>query len=542
MEAIKFFIFISFIISGSSLYAQSPDVILYNGKIFTADKKSLYVEAIAIRGEKITAVGKKENILKSKGHHTELIDLQGKTVVPGFNDAHNHAGPQYPCRSFSFTKSPIDPTPWEIIRDSIVNIVSSTPAGTLIRSTINPELLADQRARRIELDSIAPLHPVILSSWTGHGAICNSKALVLLGYNGQTSFLGGRLEKDHTGKLSGLLEEYACFKTSRILADKLPQEKITADLNAFSSNELAFGITSDQVMTTQMSPSLVVKTFTHDFGVRHRLIAFPMTNDKEFLASEWSNQFGELNHKNYVSGVKMILDGTPLERLTCLRSPYSDRPDEYGRLDFNKSTLRKYILFCLQHNQQIIIHATGDSSFVTIVRTLRLIHPDSFWKSMRVRIEHGDMIISNAVDFNTIKKLGIVIVQNPTHLDLPQILTERFDERSIYEDALRSYQENNIVLAIGSDGPMNPFLNIMFAVTNPCNPKEALSVEQAVIAYTYGSAYAEFKENVKGTLMPGKFADLTVLSQDVFTIPVNALPGTRSELTMVGGKILYKAH
>src|SRR5688500_18187414 len=146
-------VLIAFLLS-LNCFAQQPDIILYNGKIFTADKKQMYAKAIAITGNKITAVGKNAVIEKLAGAKTKKINLEGKTVIPGFNDAHTHVGAHYPDRRFDFIKNPTDPTPWEIIKDSIQKIVKQIPAGMMIRSEINPDLFEDIRARRQGLDSI----------------------------------------------------------------------------------------------------------------------------------------------------------------------------------------------------------------------------------------------------------------------------------------------------------------------------------------------------------------------------------------------------
>ena len=523
-------------------FTQQPDIILYNAKIFTADKKQLYAEAIAITGNKIAAVGKNAVIEKLAGSGTKKINLEGKTVVPGFNDAHTHVGANYPARRFEFIKNPTDPTPWDIIKDSIQEIVQEVPAGVMIRSAINPDLLEDTRARRKALDSIAPNNPVILSAWTGHGQICNSAALQLLGFDENTSFAAGNLQKGEDGKLNGILEEYASFITNNILAGKLSMEDITTGIKNYYKRILSLGITSNQVMASAMPVEIYRKVFTaNDFGVRNRIIAFPMTNNKELDMQSWAKLFHPLNTKNEVSGVKLILDGTPVERLAAVRHAYTDSPQKFGRINFSPAAIKKYIQFCLQNKQQIIVHAVGDSAIVTLIGSLRAMHPDDFWKDKRVRIEHADLAVSTLGDLKVLQQMGIIIVPNPLHLGLPQVMAMRWDKRSPYLQAMRSLIDNNIPLAIGSDGPDNPFLNIMFAAMHPDNPKEAITVEEVVTAYTYGSAYAEFKENQKGTLSVGKLADLAVLSQDIFSIPLQQLPATSSVLTMIDGKIVFEA-
>jgi len=141
------------------------------------------------------------------------------------------------------------------------------------------------------------------------------------------------------------------------------------------------------------------------------------------------------------------------------------------------------------------------------------------------------------------KELGVIVVENPTHLALRDLLLKRYGpERTQQMFPFRSLLDAGIPLAFGSDGPNNPYVNIMLASIYPGKPKEALTREQAVIAYTLTSAYAEFAEKDKGSLEPGKLADLAVLSQDIFTIPPHDLPKTESVLTLVGGKVVYDAH
>ena len=523
-------------------YSQAT-YILYNGKVFTSDKKQMWAEAIAIKDERIIAVGKNSEVIKLKGKGTIMIDLDQHLVVPGFNDAHHHEGPSDHAKTFSFKNGPFAPTSWEEARDSISQIIKEVPANILITSTINPDLLNDKRVRRKALDSIAPDNPVILFAWTGHGSILNSAALRLIGYNDKTSFIGGLVERDKEGKLSGLIEEYGEFQIWSRLAKRLTMEQIAADIRSDYNKALSYGITTDQVMTTNLTAQTFQKVFKeNDFGCRVRLMAFPFTDEKQFRVHDWDNMFHPLNNKNYISGVKMILDGTPLDHGACMRKSYSSQPGNYGHLDFSEEQIKSYLQYCLANNQQVIVHAVGDSSATTLIKAMRALHPDNFWRAKRVRIEHGEFAVMKQEDLKTLRQLGIIIVQNPMHLSLPSVLNEmqeNFAGRRSYLQPMRSLIDNNIHFAIGSDGPVNPFLNIMMATIHPDNPREAISVQEAVIAYTYGSAYAEFKEKEKGTLAKGKLADLAVLSQNIFTINRNLFPGTESILTLVGGKIFY---
>jgi hypothetical protein len=162
------------------------------------------------------------------------------------------------------------------------------------------------------------------------------------------------------------------------------------------------------------------------------------------------------------------------------------------------------------------------------------------WSGKRLRFEHGDGVLADMLP--RMKKLGIIDVQNPTHLGMISVMPELFHGKPFEKtQPLKSFLDAGIPLALGSDGPLNPYLNIMLASLHPDRPSEAITREQAVIAYTLTSAYAEFAEKEKGSLEPGKLADLAVLSQDIFTIPPPEMPKTLSVLTIVGGKIAFDA-
>jgi predicted amidohydrolase YtcJ len=186
-----------------------------------------------------------------------------------------------------------------------------------------------------------------------------------------------------------------------------------------------------------------------------------------------------------------------------------------------------------------MFHVAGDTMAETLLRLMKK-DENVGWPKKRVRFEHGDGVLPDL--FGGIKTYGVVIVQNPAHLTTVGLLHQRWQGKMESQGlTLRSFLKAGIPLALGSDGPMNPYLNIMLACIHPYRPEEALTREEAVIAYTKTSAYAEFTEKYKGTLTIGMVADLAVLSQDIFTVPLQQLPGTKSVLTMVNGNISYMA-
>jgi hypothetical protein len=266
---------------------------------------------------------------------------------------------------------------------------------------------------------------------------------------------------------------------------------------------------------------------------------FPPTTPAGRDASELRqiDTLRNVNSKVTVSGIKWILDGTPIERGAAMRKPYADRPERRGALNFAESEIVAMIRESLALKQQILLHCAGDRTAEVVFDALEKSGAGVDWTSKRVRIEHGDGVYGDLLA--RARKLGVIIVQNPSHFDR-NLVGDRFAADTPFFP-LRSYIEAGIPIAIGSDGPMNPFLNIMLASIHPMRPAEAITREQAVQAYTAGSAFAEFAESEKGALAVGKRADLAVLSHDVFAVATPALPAISSVLTLVDGEIVHDA-
>jgi predicted amidohydrolase YtcJ len=205
-------------------------------------------------------------------------------------------------------------------------------------------------------------------------------------------------------------------------------------------------------------------------------------------------------------------------------------------LIFPSVEIEKMLRESLRNDDQLMVHVFGYDSAAAMLSAMEATGGKGIWVGRRVRFEHGDGLFPDLI--SRAKQMGLIVVQNPSHLDVLTIFPGLSLKRA---QPLRTLLSDGIPVALGSDGPMNPFVNILFAITHPDRPSEAITREQAVIAYTLTSAYAEYAENDKGSLEPGKLADLAVLSRDIFSIPATELPKTRSVLTMVGGKIVYDA-
>jgi predicted amidohydrolase YtcJ len=291
----------------------------------------------------------------------------------------------------------------------------------------------------------------------------------------------------------------------------------------------------------QIMPTMRVDRFVRllkkaDLSIRVRAMPFSLTTSSGRDLSEIKS-LSNLNPNSKVtaSGIKWILDGTPFERGAALRKPYYDMPTVSGKLDFSEKEIPKMVKEALTFKQQLLVHCAGDKP-VGLLFAAMAGEKNVEWKKLRWRVEHGDGLTKEL--FPEALKLGVIVVQNPTHLSMVKMLHSRYGSQTEFFN-LRSFLDAGIPLAIGSDGPMNPFLNIMLASINPVKPAEAITREQAVQAYTIGSAFAEFADKEKGTLTKGKLADLAVLSDDIFTTPVSDMPKAHSILTIMGGRIVY---
>jgi hypothetical protein len=244
------------------------------------------------------------------------------------------------------------------------------------------------------------------------------------------------------------------------------------------------------------------------------------------------------------TGEKWCLDGSPIERQVGMRAPYADDPTTSGYVDYPDAEVRAILSEALEHHLPLMLHAVGDRTVEVLFNQMDATGGERVWAQHRLRIEHGDGIMTDLIP--RARKLGVIVAQNPTHF-VGDLSVRRFGkERAAMWQPFKSLADAGIPIVIASDGGPgdsedNPFLNIQLATTDPANPKEAITREQALIAYTRTAAYSEFSDDRLGTLEPGKLADVAVLSQDIFKVSNADLPKTESVLTIVGGKIVYSA-
>lgn len=528
------------LLGGCAASYDGPELLFHNGRIFTVDGTQPWAEAVLIRGERIHLVGTSAELLAAASPSATVVDLGGRLVVPGLNDAHAHIQPPFPGTSIALTDNPTADPPTALMLDSLRAAAARVPAGEWISITISSTILADPRARRAALDVFAPDHPVMLRAWSGHGTILNSAALTALGVADDAADpLGGWFERDAAGRLTGLAQEYAEFS----LVGALPPSRDSAAVATAFRQQVAlmvrWGVTSVQSYTLGHDPATLAAVLPGlaDLPVRLRIVPAPLTTPAGRDLAPWAALRAPAGGMITVSGTKYILDGTPVERLAMLRQRYQDR-DTHGRMNFPADTLRAILQDALTRNEQLHLHAVGDSTIATLFALMREVAPAPNWQPLRVRLEHGDFLAPDLIP--QARQLGVVLVQNPSHFTIvPEYMSRLDADRRAWVAPMRSAMEAGVLVGIGSDGPPNPFLNMMFALMHPANPAETLTIDQALRAYTIASAYGDFAERDRGAIAAGMLADLAVLSQDLFAVPLEALPGTESVLTLVGGRAVW---
>lgn len=516
----------------------AADLAIVNARVYTGVTARPWAEAISIRSNRIAAVGTTAEIAGAGAART--IDAGGRLLIPGFNDAHTHPSAMPAVTRLEGPPAvERDPTLDEVIA-RIKTAVATAPAGGWIVGEIGAVVLDDPRATRATLDPLTADRPLILHAWTGHGAIFNTAALRALNVSDtEPDPPGGLFGRAADGRtLTGLAHEYAAFTLQQrltMIPDRAAQVKA---FQAFAAEAVAFGITTVQAMMTASPAADAVPLIeTAGLPVRVRVIDFPMTAMKDWRAP-LSRRVRPKSPLVTVSGTKWIIDGTPIERLALLRAPYADAPKVTGRANVSDVDLREFLRRAFDAREQPMLHVVGDGAIALALDAIQDTGGPR-WLTIRPRLEHADML--HAADFARAARMGVTIVQNPSHFMIAPHLQARLGaDRVARMDVVKAAIAAGVPFAIGSDGPLNPFLNIMFATINAANPSQALTVEQAVAAYTRGSAFAELTEREKGTIAPGMLADVALLSQDIFKVPPPELPRTTSVLTVVNGRIVHE--
>ena len=556
---------------GSEL-AHGADLILLHGKIWSGEPVAArgetsaatrIVEAVAIANGRILAVGSDEEIRTCKGLNTEVIDLRGRLVVPGLADSHVH------FIQGGFQLLTVDlkdaPSEEEFVR-RIGDKARTLPPGRWMQGGDWDEEAwpSENLPNRWLIDPVTPRTPVFTSRYDGHAGLANSLALKLAGVTKDTPDpVGGVIVRDpKSGEPTGILKDEAQDLVAKVIPRPTESEMEEA-LRAALKEAARVGLTSVHDITADTDSwngsftgeIRLLRRAELEGWLTCRIYAItPIANWKNLEQAGISHDMGSAFLE--MGAVKAFADGSLGSRTAWMFKPYDDDPSNSGLpmpIMAPPAKLEEIARQADQAGIQICTHAIGDraiSSLLDIYERIGGEHPAAH----RFRVEHAQHV--RPEDFARFGKLGIVASMQPYHA----IDDGRWAEKRIgHERARSSYAWKSMLdagarLAFGSDwpvAPLDPLLGIYAAVTratldgkNPGGwfPEQRLTVEEALRAYTLGAAYAAFQEKEKGTVSPGKLADVVVLSDDLFQIPPERIKDVRVEVTIVGGRVVYQSN
>lgn len=526
------------------------DLVLTHGNIYTVDEHLGRVEAIALSQGKIAAVGTAEEIQHWVGPHTKVIDLEGKFVMPGFNDAHVHfasAGQGILNVNVEGTRSIVEFQ--ERIR---ARLGEFQPGEWVTGRGWDHSLWKENRVpTKANLDAISTEHPMLFNRVDGHSAVANSLALKQAGVTRDTPDPeGGEIVRDATGEPTGWLKETAIDLVARLIPEP-SRERRKRGLLLAMQDAARWGVTSIQDNST-WEDFLALQELKDEGKLTLRVTEWLPFDAPLDELKRMQREGGTTDPWLKTGALKAITDGSGGSLSAAMLEPFANAPDNRGILRYDPEQLKKMVVDRDAAGFQIALHAIGDRANRVSLDAFEAAKKINQRRNTRHRIEHAQFVHRN--DFPRFRELGVIASMQPCHLlsDLRWAPTILGPERSYEAYAWDTFQKGGAVLAFGTDyavEPLNPFRGLYAALTREFEaggppggwvPAEKLTIAEAIRAYTVGSAYAEFEEHRKGTLTPGKFADLIVLSQDITQVPARALLHTEVLLTIVGGKIVYE--
>jgi predicted amidohydrolase YtcJ len=519
------------------------DLVLTDGNVLTMNPSQPCAEAIAMKKDRIVKVGANEEIAQCVGKNTEVISLNGKTVVPGFIDTHIHVA------DFGKFLTWVDLRAAKSIKEmqtSLKKRAQITPKGKwIIGHGWDQNWFSEGRLpTHHDLDVASPDNPVVLYHQCGQLCVVNSKALELAGVTTQTSVTsGGAIDKRaETGELTGVLRDNAANLVWKMVPEPSEEELVEA-AGLACEKIVEAGVTSVHWMV--LSPIEV--SIIQKLRAQNRL---PLRVYVIIPVNLFDNVIGSGLHKNFadnalrVGGIVIFADGYLAARTAALFQPYSDSLAASGRLLCTQEEMNASAMKIRKASLQLVIHAMGDKAIDAALTTIEETSMRTQGRDLRDRIEQAAVL--NEGLLRRMKKHGVIVSVQPRVIDSEFSVWSATDhlgpERARWLYPLKTLLKEGIRVIGGSDCPMeplSPLLGIQAAVAREFFPEERFTVDEALRIYTVDAAYASFEESVKGSIEPGKLADLAVISRDPRTVSPNEIGSIRVEMTVVGGKVVY---
>ena len=546
-----FTIFLTVFLTISNLQAQNMKTAFINGKIYTVNKEQPYAEAVVVEGNKIISVGSNDEVKKLIDESTNVIDIKGKLMLPGFIDNHVH------FISGGFYLLGIDLRPANSTAEfkQILKDYAEKHPGKWITGGYWDHEKWEKKdlPTRDMIDEVVSDAPVFVDRLDGHMGVANSYALKLAGITKDTeSPDGGLIVKDpETGEPTGVLKDNAMYLVTKLIPDPTADENFEALLAALDEAK-KLGITSVQDITYSDALSAYEKAKDEGRLTCRIYTRWPISDYQNLVKQNIQTGYGDDYIK--MGSLKAFADGSLGSSTAWFFERYNQDTTTTGLpMDvINDGSLEKWSLHADKNHLQLSVHAIGDKANSYMLDLYdKIINENPKW-DRRFRIEHAQHV--RFEDINRFTELGVIASVQPYHCIDDGVWAEKRigPERIKYTYPFKSFLDAGVKLCFGTDwyvAPLNPLLGLYAAVTrrtlddkNPNGwiPEQKISIEDAIKCYTINSAYAAFEENTKGSIEVGKLADLIILSEDILTIDPVKIKDAKVEMTMFDGKIIYQ--
>jgi predicted amidohydrolase YtcJ len=539
--------------TGSSGSGSPPDIIFLNGDIYT-EATSARAQAMAIRDGRIIATGTNNDIRKLKGEHTQVVDLGGRFVMPGFNDAHVHLA--YGGREMLQVDLIGVKSLAEMQQRIAEHARTMTSADWIVGGGWDHTLWAGETLpTRQDIDAVTGGHPAVLSRVDSHIAVANTAALKAAGMFAEIPDPpGGKIDHGRNGEATGIVRETARM----MLIAKAPRPSLSLRRHGIElalAEAARWGVTSVQDYS-DWEDFLIYEDFEREGKLTLRISEWIAFNDSLELLQKHRAQHPAGDAMLHTAMLKGFMDGSLGSRTAALLAPYSDDPGNSGLPQYDQSALNRMAVERSAAGFQLGFHAIGDraaqmalNAFAEAERDARENHHS---RDFRFRIEHDQVIAPD--QFAQFRRLGVIASVQPSHLltDMNWAMERIGPQRAKTSYPWKEFLDNGVPLAFGTDypvEPITPFRGIYAAVTRKNEagtreyfPEQKVTIEQAIAAYTTGAAYAQFAEKEKGTIAPGMLADFVVLDRDLTKVAPPEILKTKVLRTVVGGKTVYEAY
>ena len=547
---------------------ESASLVLRNGKIVTVDDSRRQAQALAVRGDRIVAVGSDADIAPYIAASTEVIDLAGRLEVPGFIEGHGH------FLGLGDAKLQVDLTAarsWDAVVALVAAAVTTTPPGALIRGrgrhqskwNAPPSPHVEGMPVHDAMSAVSPDNPVVLEHASGHAVMANAKAMAIAGITRHTEDpAGGRVLKTRGGQPTGILLETAAgllsatgagTKGPALAFARVDDEALARRQVAIASQELlSKGITTFHDAGVALPTIRFYKTLVDEQALPVRL--WVMTSDDTAAIAAhpaWYRVDGYGDLRLTVRAIKRVMDGALGSRGAWLLAPYADQPSTSGLNTLSVDELRATARVAADLGFQLAVHAIGDRANREVLNVFEEVlasRPDG--KNLRWRIEHAQHL--SAADIPRFGRLGVLASMQGLHAPSDAVFVlERLGPARAAEGAYvwRTLLDSGAVVTNGTDAPVedvNPLGSFYGSVTRRKKggtafyPDQRMTREEALRSYTLSAAYSAFEDPIKGSLAPGKLADVAVLSADIMTIPEDEILSAQVAMTIVGGKVVFR--